>query len=178
MGCIPDDHVHISSQVLSKEIMGGTKIDAKLKERLEILGTAHKSLGETEPIEVRPSLVNLFSHVTPNEMAEFQWADNQISAVYPWVQEGKVPPKSVLYKTRSKTLRKLFHQFKRLTLKKEVLHRLYVSEDMEYHQLVLPQRFNSKILRSVHDDMGHQGLEKNLWNFSEKGSIGLPWLQM
>ena len=126
------------------------------------MGTAHESLGETEPIEVRSSLVNIFSHVTPKEMAEFQQADNKISAVYPWVREGKTPPKSVLYKTRSKTLRKLFHQFKRLTLKKEVLHRLYVSEDTEYHQLVLPQRFHSKILRSVHNDMGHQRLEKTM----------------
>ena len=129
---------------------------------MEIVGIAHESIGETEPIEVRSSLVNIFSHVTPKEMAEFQQMDNQISVVYLWVREGKTPPKSVLYKTRSKTLRKLFHQFKRLTLKKEVLHRLYVSEDMEYHQLVLPQRFHSKILRSVHDDMGHQGLEKTM----------------
>ena len=162
-GCIPDDHVCISNQILSQEItsiVGGMKLDVKLKECLEIVGTAHKSLGETEPIEVRSSLVNIFSHVTPKEMAEFQQADNQISVVYLWVREGKTPPKSVFYKTRSKTLRKLFHQFERLTLKKEVLHRLYISEDMEYHQLVLPQRFHSKILRSVHNDMGHQGLEK------------------
>ena len=55
------------------------------------MGTAHESLGETEPIEVRSSLVNIFSHVTPKEMAEFQQADNQISAVYPWVREGKTP---------------------------------------------------------------------------------------
>ena len=120
-GCIPEDHVYICSQVLSQEItsiVGGTKIDVKLKECIKILGTAHESLGEMEPIEVRSSLVNIFSHVTPKEMAEFQQADNQISAVYSWVQEGKTPPKSVLYKTRSKTLRKLFHQFERLTLKK------------------------------------------------------------
>ena len=164
-GHIPEDYIYISSQVLSQEItsiVGGTKIDAKLKEHIEILGTARKSLGETEPIEVRSSLINIFSHITPKEMAEFQQADNQISAVYPWVQEGKTPPTTVLYKTRSKTLRKLFHQFERLTLKKEVLHRLYVSEDMKYHQLVLPQRFHSKILMSVHDDMGHQGLEKTM----------------
>ena len=164
-GCIPEDHVCISNQILSQEItsiVGGTKLDIKLKEHLEIVGTAHKSLGETEPIEVRSSLVNIFSHVTPKEIAEFQQADNQISMVYPWVREGKTPLKSVLYKTRSKTLRKLFHEFQRLTLKKEVLHRLYISEDMEYHQLVLPQKFHSKILRSVHDDMGHQGLEKTM----------------
>ena len=164
-GCIPDDHVCISNQILSQEItsiVGGTKLDVKLKEHLEIVGTAHESLGETEPIEVRSSLVNIFSHVTPKEMAEFQQADNQISVVYLWVREGKTPPKSVLYKTRSKTLRKLFHQFERLILKKEFLHRLYISEDMEYHQLVLPKKFHSKILRSVHDDMGHQGLEKTM----------------
>ena len=59
-------------------------------------------------------------------------------------------------------MRKLFHQFERLTLKKEVLHRFYISEDIEYHQLVLPQRFHSKVLWSVHDDMGHQGLEKTM----------------
>ena len=170
-GCIPDDHVCISNQILSHEItsiVGGTKLDVKLKEHLEIIGTTHENLGEMEPIEVRSSLVNIFSHVTPKEMAEFQQADNQISAVYPWVQEGKIPPKSVLYKTRSKTLRKLFHQFEKLTLKKEVLHRLYASEDMEYHQLVLPQRFHSKILRSVHDDMGHQGLEKTMELLQER----------
>ena len=180
MGHITENHVCISSQVLSQEItsiVGGTKVDVKLRECIKILGTAHESLGETEPIEVRSSLVNTFSHITPKEMAEFQQADNQISAVYPWVQEGKTPPKSVLYKTRSKIMRKLFHQFERLTLKKEVLHRLYIHEDMEYHQLVLPQRFHSKILWSIHDDMGHQGLKKP-WNSFEKGSIGLPWLQM
>ena len=132
------------------------------------MGIAHEELGETEPIEVRSSLINIFSQVTLKEMAEFQQTGNQISAVYLWVREGKALPKSVLYKTRSKTLRELFHQFERLTLKKEVLHRLYVSEDMEYHQLVLPQRFHSKILRSVHDDMGHQGLEKTMELLQER----------
>ena len=146
----------------------------KLKECIKILGTARKSLGETELIEVRSSLVNIFSHVTPKEMAEFQQADNQISTVYLWVQEGKIPKKSVLYKTRSKTLRKLFHQFERLTLKKEVLHRLYISEDMEYNQLVLPQRFHLKILRSIHDDLGPQGLEKTMELLQER----VYWITM
>ena len=121
MGCIPEDHVSISSQVLSQEItsiVGGTKINVRLREHIEILGSAHKNLGEMEPIEVRSSLVNISSHITPKEIAEFQQADNQISMVYPWVQEGRTPSKSVLYKTRSKTTRKLFHQLERLTLKK------------------------------------------------------------
>ena len=33
---------------------------------------------------------------------------------------------------------------------------------MEYHQLVLPQRLQGRVLRSIHDDMGHQGMERTL----------------
>ena len=122
MGSISEDCVIISSQVLSQEItsiVGGTKIDARIWECIEILGSTHESLGEMELIEVRSSLVNIFSHVTPKEMADFQQADKQISVVYPWVQDGKTPTKAVQYKTRSKTTRKLFHQFETLTLKKK-----------------------------------------------------------
>ena len=121
-GSIPEDHVSISSQVLSQEItsiVGGTKTDARIRECIKILGSTCESLGETEPIEVRSSLVDIFSHVSPKEMADFQQADNQISGVYPWVQDRKTPTKAVLYKTRSKTTRKLFHQFERLTLNKK-----------------------------------------------------------
>ena len=82
--------------------------------------------------------------------------------VYPWVQDGKISDKSVLYNTKSKSARKLFYQLDRLVLKQGVLHHLYSSENLEYHQLVLPQWFHSKVLRSVHDDMGHQGLERTM----------------
>ena len=138
------------------------KIGADLREHIEMIGSAHDKLGETEPIEIHSNLVEVFSHITPEEMAAFQKGDNQISTVYPWVQEGKVPEKSVLYKIKSKFTHKLFYQLDRLVLKQGVLHHLYSHEDLEYHQLVLPQWFHSKILRSVHDDMGHQGLERTM----------------
>ena len=160
-----DDQVTISNEVLSEEftsVVGGIKIGADLRERIEMIGSAHDELGETEPIEIHSNLVEVFSHITPEEMAAFQKGDNQISTVYPWVQDGKVPEKSILYKIKSKFTRKLFYQLDRLVLKQGVLHCLYSHEDLEYHQLVLPQWFHSKILRSVHDDMGHQGLERTM----------------
>ena len=61
--------------------------------------------------EIDRNSFDIFSHITPEEMAGFKQADNQISVIYPWVQDGKIPPKSVLYKTRSKTARKLFYKF-------------------------------------------------------------------
>ena len=56
----------------------------------------------------------------------------------------------------------MLYQFDRLILKEGVLHRLYIDQDMEFHQLVLPQRYHSKILKAVHDDMGHQALDQNI----------------
>ena len=165
MGYVSDDQITIPNEVLSEEftsMVGGTKINTDLRECIEMIGSAHDELGETEPIEIRSNLVEMFSHITPDKMARFQKEDNQISAVYPWVQDGKIPDKSVLYNTKSKGARKLFYQLDRLVLKQGVLHCLYLHENLEYHQLVLPQRFHSKVLRSVHDDMGHQGLERTM----------------
>ena len=33
---------------------------------------------------------------------------------------------------------------------------------MEYHQLVLPQRYHCKVLTALHDHMGHQGIDRML----------------
>ena len=138
MGYYSDDQVTIPNEVLSEEftsVVGGVKIGAYLRERIEMIGSAYDQLGESEQIEIHSNLVEVFSHITPEDMAVFQKGDNQISTVYPWVQEGKVPEKSVLYKIKSKITRKLFYQLDRLVLKWGVLHRLYSHEDLEYHQI-------------------------------------------
>ena len=54
------------------------------------------------------------------------------------------------------------YQFHRLILKDGVLHRLYIHNDVEYHQLVLPQRYHKKVLQSLHNDLGHQGIDRTL----------------
>ena len=54
------------------------------------------------------------------------------------------------------------YQFHRLILKDGVLHHLYIHNDVEYYQLVLPQRYHKKILQSLHNDLGHQGIDRTL----------------
>ena len=124
--------------------------------------TAYEDMGEGELLSVQSNMVELFSHITTEQMVEFQESDNQIGPILQWVKDGKFPSRSVLYRVKSKATCKLFYQLDRLVLKWGVLHRLYINEDMEYHQLVLPQRLQGRVLRSVHDDMGHQGLERTL----------------
>ena len=77
-------------------------------------------------------------------MAEHQAKDNQLAPVLEWVHEGKQPTKAVIYQVCSKNTQQLMYQFHQLILKDGVLHRLYIHNDVEYHQLVLPQRYHKK----------------------------------
>ena len=54
------------------------------------------------------------------------------------------------------------YQFHRLILKDGVLHCLYIHNDVEYHQVVLPQSYHKKVLQSQHNDLGHQGIVRTL----------------
>ena len=142
--------------------IGGTKLDYALKARLQVVDTAHVELGESEPMEVTTNYVSIFNTVSPETMAQHQSTDNQIAPVLKWVESGNPPTKSNLYQIHSKLTQRMLHQFDRLVIKEGVLHRLYIDQDMEFHQLVLPQRYHSRILKAVHDDMGHQALDRTL----------------
>ena len=148
------------NQVIS-ELVGGTKIDKKLKDRIQVTDVAKEELnGKT--IEVATGMVSLFDSITPKEMAEFQRQDNQIAPIFTHVEQDQKPSKKVTYQIRSKLARKLALQWDRLILKQGVLHRLYIFNEMEYHQLVLPQRYHRKVLTALHDHMGHQGVDRTL----------------
>ena len=148
------------NQVIS-ELVGGTKIDKKLKDRIQVTDVAKEKLnGNT--IEVATGMVSLFDSITPKEMAEFQRQDNQIAPIFTYVKQDQKPSKKVTYQIRSKLARKLALQWDRLILKQGVLHRLYIFNEIEYHQLVLPQRYHRKVLTALHDHMGHQGIDRTL----------------
>ena len=117
---IPEDPIIITSQVISDVLntfVGRVKIHNDLRERIEMVGTAYEEIGEIDPINIQTHITEVFSQVTPEQMAEYQRVDNQIGPIILWVQEGKVPPKAVLYKVKSKTCRKLYFQFDRFVIK-------------------------------------------------------------
>ena len=152
----------ISYQTVCKSLdigIGGTKLDHTLKTCIQAVDAAHVELGESEPIEVTTNYVSVFNTVLPETMAQYQRADNQIGPVLKWVESGTPPSKSDLYQIWSKLTWKMLFQFDRFILKEGVLHRLYIDQDIEFHQLVLPQRYHSKVLKAVHDDISHQALD-------------------
>ena len=148
------------NQVIS-ELVGGIKVDKKLKDRIQVTDVMKEELNE-KTTEVATGMVSLFDSITPKEMAKFQHQDNQIAPILTYVDQDQKPSKKVTYQIRSKLARKLALQWDRLILKQGVLHWLYIFNEMEYHQLVLPQRYHRKVLTALHDHMGQQGIDRTL----------------
>ena len=143
-------------------IIGRVKVEHSLRECIQVVQSAKDDIYGSCKIEVVASMVDVFHQVPSTTMAEHQAKDNQLAPVLEWVLEGKQPTKATIYQVRSKNTQQLIYQFHRLILKDGVLHLLYIHNDVEYHQLVLPQRYHKKILQSLHNNLGHQGIDQTL----------------
>ena len=142
----------ISYSAICEELQGiidGVKVEYSLRERIQVVQSAEDDIYGSCKIKVVAGMVDVFQQVPSTTMAKHQAKDNQLAPVLEWVHEGKQPTKAAIYQVRSKNTRQLMYQFHRLILKDGVLHRLYIHNDVEYHQLVLPQRYHKKILQSV-----------------------------
>ena len=95
-------------------------------------------------------------------MSEEQQKDPTLELVYQLVTAGEKPKTSAIAKIKSKAVRKYLLQFDRLTLKKGVLHRLYIHNDVEFHQMVLPIKYQAQVLHLLHDGQGHQEIERTI----------------
>ena len=120
-GCISSAEFN---QAIS-ELVGGTKIDKKLKDRIHVMDIAKEKL-DGKTIEVATGMVNLFNSIKPKEMAEFQCQDNQIAPIVTYVEQDQKPSKKFTYQIKSRLAHKLALQWDRLILKQGVLHRLYI----------------------------------------------------
>ena len=143
-------------------IIGGEKVEHSLRERIQVIQSAEDDICGSCKIEVVTGMVDVFHQVPSTTMAEHQAKDNQLAPVLEWVREGKQPTKAAIYQVHSKNTQQLMYQFHWLILKDGVLHHLYIHNDVEYHQLVLPQRYHIKILQLLHNDLGHQGIDRTL----------------
>ena len=157
-----DEWQAISYSTICEElggILGGTKVGHDLKERIQVVQSAKDNIYGAHKIEVIAGMVDVFHQIPSTTMAKHQEKDNQLAPVLEWVWDNKPPTRAAIYKVRSKNTRQLMYQFSQLILKDGILHRLYVHNNVEYHQLVFPQRYHKKVLQSLHNDLGHQGID-------------------
>ena len=128
--------------------LNSAKIPKDLKQQVQDISCAIMEEEDMNENEIVSSInaVSTFEHVTPKQMAEEQQKDPTLELVYQLVTAGEKPKTSAIAKIKSKAERKYLLQFDRLTLKKGVLHQLYIHNDVEFHQMVLPIKYQAQVL--------------------------------
>ena len=153
------------------QCLNGSKIPEVLKQEAQDISCAVQTIVEEEDKLYKEELkkvvseinaVSVFGNVCPEDMKEEQQKDLILGLVYKYVTGGEKPKTSAIAKLKSKAVRKYLLQFEWLTLKKGVLHWLYIDNDVEYHQMVLPLKYQAQVLKLLHNGQGHQGLERTL----------------
>ena len=128
------------------QCLSGSKIPEDLKQEVQEISCVVQSIVEEEDKQEIDKIVSvvdavsIFGKITPEEKMDEQQKDLILKLVYKQVTAGKKLKTSAIAKMKSKAVRKYLLQFDRLTLKKGVLHRLYINNDVEYHQLILPTK--------------------------------------
>ena len=118
------------------------------------LGFSHSDL-----INIQLHEVKLFDTILPKQLADYQKRDPQLAHVYECVTNQTKPKLSAIYRVRSKPVRRLLLQYDRLSLIRGVLHHRTFQGDDESQQIILPCCLCDKVLYSLHDNHGHQGLQ-------------------
>ena len=111
-------------------------------------------------IDVQLNKVKTFDSISPSQMAEFQKEDTQLSLIYECVNNNSKPKLSEIHHIQSKPIWQLLLQFDWLSLIWGVLHHHSFTDNDETYKLILSQQFCNSVLRSLHDDNGHQGLQR------------------
>ena len=138
-------------------IIGGVKVEHSLRECIQVVQSAKDDIHGSCKIEVVAGMVDVFHQVPSTTMAKHQAKDNQLAPVSEWTREGKQPTKAAIYQVHSKNTQQLMYQFHQLILKDGVLHRLYIHNDVEYHQLTdsFPVATRGKEMPRIMAKTGH-----------------------
>ncbi|RXN13805.1 Retrovirus-related Pol polyprotein from transposon 412 [Labeo rohita] len=98
-------------------------------------------------------------HLSEAALAEWQGKDPELKMVIEWMESGTRPstqrgqPPNIVFWLR---------EWSRLELRNGVLYRKKQEHGAFHYQLVLPVGLREMVLSSLHDDMGHLGIERTL----------------
>ena len=113
-------------------------------------------------LNVPESGTKSFPSYSKSELTQMQQSDPTISSFLKLWRVGE-KPNGKERKDLTIGTRVLLQQWKQLKLKDGVLYRTIIDpQEQEVQQLVLPEILKERVIRSLHNDMGHQGLERTI----------------
>ncbi|XP_072767936.1 uncharacterized protein [Nerophis lumbriciformis] len=107
----------------------------------------------------------LLGHVTvpifnEDDLRERQEADPAIKHVIHLLESGGPVPRSI--GPNSPELKLMLKEWKRLEMRDGLLYRKRKCEEETIYQLILPESLRVTVLKCLHDDMGHMGIDRTI----------------
>jgi len=94
------------------------------------------------------------------ELRRLQKEDAAITRAMHYLSR-KTPPSRAERQAESPETLKMLKHWKRLSIKEGILHRSFKTPGQQQRfQLVIPKKKNNLVLQQLHDNMGHQGVER------------------
>ena len=132
--------------------------------RTEVFQDVHVALVneiQTRSVKIEPKTISPLPSISKEELKQLQLADEDISRLHHYWRSKHPPTKRLLMK-ETKTARKLLRCWKKIKEEDGILYRTIHDHGEEIKQLILPSCLKCKVLKAVHDDVGHQATEKTL----------------
>ena len=155
--CDEDDEKQIHSETFEAVCHYASHVSANDEPHVEVLAHA----GHTVPPEIEtPSSLTPDPQVKTPNWAREQRNDDVIRRVIYFVEQGN-PPSADQRSAEPERVRCLLREWNKLVMNEGVLYR--VKEDVEggkIKQLILPEKYKAEVLKSLHDEIGHLGIER------------------
>ena len=130
-------------------------VDVETSPYVELVGQS--SACTTQPTPEESSVPKFPSE--PPDWAKEQREDPVISRIINYIASGVCPPTRTR-KKETPEVNILLREWDRLVVREGVLYRRRMNKEKEVLQLVLPRKFRWLALESLHDEMGHLGVER------------------
>ena len=96
------------------------------------------------------------------DLHALQQSDPCLSKVYNFVSTNSEKPKYELYRHDNPEVKKLIKKWEHLRIKDGILYRVLEENGSANEIIILPAALRPMMLRKMHDEMGHQGIERTL----------------
>ena len=132
---------------------------------------------DAEEIEGMLNYVSVFNQLTPEDMAGEQEKDPILRLVCLYITAGEKLKSLAIIKINQRLHGNICCSSTDRHFKWVVLHYLYINNDLEYYQMILPLKYQVQMLQMLYDGQGHEGMERTIalcrehcyWNTMYKG---------
>lgn len=150
-----DRYVTECTKELSKEAVAATWEGCGAGKHGDVAWIAALALAQGDQLE--PVIQEMVTPINLDELQRAQRADPAIGEIMKMKDSDQKLTDDMRRNVRGPA-RKMMHEWTKLSLEDGVLYR----KTAEKRQLVLPASFKSLVLKHLHDDMGHVGVERVL----------------